>query len=110
MADFLTLFGDGFEDLAPPVTTPAARTVPPRRPRPEPTAYAYAPHQPMVECIKMCQRSSTYWRTAWQMYCQLYGNSLNDPAKHDESFCRSFLDYIGEVAQSETEKVNLKRG
>ena len=43
------------------------------------------------------------------MYCQLYGNSMNDPAKHDEGFCRSFLDYIGEVAQSGTEKVVKKK-
>eukprot|EP00435_Cladocopium_sp_Y103_P026597 s3013_g6.t1 len=52
---------------------------------------------PLVECVKTGQRSSHHWKNAWQAYCALYGNSINDPAKHEESFTRSFLDYMGEV-------------
>lgn len=68
LADFLALY-DGFEEV--PMTAmngmAGPRTVPPRR-RQEPSFMMSTPPTPMVECIKTCQRSSTYWRTAWQAW------------------------------------------
>lgn len=122
LQDFLTQYESGG-----PSAIGASRSVPPRYPSaqpvfsrpPRPTGLAaevrnmMAPimaapaamhgsmgsmqSNPLVECVKTGQRSSHHWKNAWQAYCALYGNAINDPAKHEESFTRSFLDYMGEV-------------
>mmetsp|Transcript_14134 Transcript_14134/g.26465 ORF Transcript_14134/g.26465 Transcript_14134/m.26465 type:complete len:250 (+) Transcript_14134:75-824(+) len=65
--------------------------------------YAVTP-QPtpgLAEVVKMGQRSSQQWRAAWQTFCGIYGNMMNDPAKHPESFLKQFLDFVGDCALKE---------
>lgn len=48
--------------------------------------------------VKTGQRQSKHWTNAWQTYCALYGGGVNDPSKHDDSFTKSFIEYVGEIA------------
>jgi len=60
---------------------------------------AATPHlaSPLVDSVKTGQRSSSHFKHAWHTYCTMYGHGMYDPAKHEESFVKSFLDYMGEV-------------
>ncbi|CAL1132360.1 unnamed protein product [Cladocopium goreaui] len=48
--------------------------------------------------VKTGQRQSKHWTNAWQTYCALYGGGINDPSKHEDSFTKSFIEYVGEIA------------
>jgi len=50
------------------------------------------------EFVKTGQRQSKHWTSAWQTYCALYGGGINDPGKHEDSFTKSFIEYVGEIA------------
>merc|ERR1712227_334931 len=50
----------------------------------------------MTDIWKHGQRKSPGWKEAWAMYCQIYGNGKNDPAKHSEEFLAGFMNYLGE--------------
>ncbi|CAE8652497.1 unnamed protein product, partial [Polarella glacialis] len=67
-----------------------------------PPAHAHAPPAAappsLPDFVKLGQRTSGHWKSAWQTYCAIYGNGFNDPAKHDDTFIRGFLDYVGELA------------
>ena len=52
----------------------------------------------LPDFVKTGQRASYHWKNAWTIYCALYGAGKNDPAKHDETFNRGFIDYVGELA------------
>lgn len=52
----------------------------------------------LSDFIKIGQKRSQGWKTAWQAYCQLYGNRFNDPAKYDESFIGDFMEFVGQLA------------
>eukprot|EP00913_Durusdinium_trenchii_P031060 g29087.t1 len=116
LADFLAIFESGGITPPPRPAVPsrpivASRPIPSGRPSPRfaeaarppfmaapPAAISLQPAPPLAECVKMGQRSSIQWKNAWQAYCQLYGGGFNDPAKHDDAFIKSFLEYVGEVA------------
>lgn len=55
----------------------------------------------LASAIKAGQRSSQGWKSAWQMYAQLYGNGMNDPARYDEGFIAGFFDYLGQLAEQD---------
>eukprot|EP00441_Pelagodinium_beii_P037281 CAMPEP_0197646984 /NCGR_PEP_ID=MMETSP1338-20131121/23968_1 /TAXON_ID=43686 ORGANISM="Pelagodinium beii, Strain RCC1491" /NCGR_SAMPLE_ID=MMETSP1338 /ASSEMBLY_ACC=CAM_ASM_000754 /LENGTH=241 /DNA_ID=CAMNT_0043220677 /DNA_START=63 /DNA_END=785 /DNA_ORIENTATION=+ len=76
---------------------PAARLPVGRAPIP-PAAMAMA-SVGLADVVKTGQRLSPSWKTAWQSYCGLYGNSVNDPSRHDDAFTRGFIDYVGELAE-----------
>ena len=48
--------------------------------------------------VKTGQRQSKHWTNAWQTYCALYGGGVVDPSKHEDSFTKSFIEYVGEIA------------
>ena len=50
------------------------------------------------EFVKTGQRQSKHWTNAWMTYCALYGGGINDPSKHEDSFTKSFIEYVGEIA------------
>lgn len=58
----------------------------------------YGAGSSLGEFIKTGQRQSKHWTNAWQTYCALYGGGLNDPSKHEDSFTKSFIEYVGEIA------------
>ena len=64
----------------------------------------------LPDFVKTGQRSSYHWRNAWNLYCALYGAGKNDPAKHDETFSRGFVDYIGELAANGLSSIAASQG
>lgn len=83
---------------APP---PVYRAPPPsyRSPAFAPPAAAYGgSFPPLADFVKTGQRQSQNWKSAWQIYCAIYGNGLNDPSRHDDNFVKGFIDYVGELA------------
>lgn len=52
----------------------------------------------LSDFVKTGQRQSQNWKAAWQTYCGIYGAGMNDPNKHDETFIKGFIDYVGELA------------
>jgi len=52
--------------------------------------------QQLAELVKQGQRNSAPWRQAWALYCQTHGGGVNDPAKHDHSFLKGFIDFLGQ--------------
>eukprot|EP00406_Dinophysis_acuminata_P009501 CAMPEP_0179232500 /NCGR_PEP_ID=MMETSP0797-20121207/11891_1 /TAXON_ID=47934 /ORGANISM="Dinophysis acuminata, Strain DAEP01" /LENGTH=254 /DNA_ID=CAMNT_0020939621 /DNA_START=78 /DNA_END=842 /DNA_ORIENTATION=- len=101
---------------------PAAKAPAPRRPAQSPvggggSAWGYPPTPPMQQWgypmqmwagagglgdfVKTGQRHSANWKAAWQSYCHLNGSGQFDPAKYDESFIVSFMDYVGQLAIGE---------
>jgi len=63
--------------------------------------HAASSHDDLVEFVKMGQRRSKSWKTAWSAYCGLYGSAINDPMRHEQSFLVSFLDYVGGLAEAD---------
>ncbi|CAE7169366.1 unnamed protein product [Symbiodinium pilosum] len=95
-----------FSSQIPSAAYTSSRVIPAGAPRLTPSArpvMAAAVMSPMAEVVKVGQRASPNWRAAWQTFCSAYGNSINDPAKHPETFLRQFFDFVGEVAQRELE-------
>ncbi|CAE7030672.1 unnamed protein product [Symbiodinium natans] len=64
----------------------------------------------LADMVKTGQRASYHYRTAWTIYCALYGAGKNDPAKHDEKFIRGFLDYLGELASNGLSSIATSQG
>mmetsp|Transcript_15968 Transcript_15968/g.27591 ORF Transcript_15968/g.27591 Transcript_15968/m.27591 type:complete len:252 (+) Transcript_15968:71-826(+) len=62
------------------------------------------------EFVKTGQRSSYHWKNAWQIYCALYGAGKNDPFKHDDTFMKGFVDYIGELASNGLSSIATAQG
>lgn len=52
----------------------------------------------LASLIKLGQKSSVQWKTAWQAYCSAYGGGINDPTRHEASYLTSFLDFAGGAA------------
>lgn len=52
----------------------------------------------LSDFVKIGQRHSLNWKTAWQTYCAVYGTGFNDPTKYEESFIKNFIEYVGELA------------
>eukprot|EP00927_Polykrikos_kofoidii_P048808 TRINITY_DN43005_c0_g1_i1.p1 TRINITY_DN43005_c0_g1~~TRINITY_DN43005_c0_g1_i1.p1 ORF type:complete len:234 (+),score=29.59 TRINITY_DN43005_c0_g1_i1:76-777(+) len=52
----------------------------------------------LVELFKEGQRKSGPWKMAWALYCDMNGAGKHDPAKHDPSFLRGFMDFLGQRA------------
>jgi len=59
--------------------------------------YGAAPAS-LGDFVKTGQRQSKHWTNAWTTYCALYGGGVNDPSKHEDSFTKSFIEYVGEIA------------
>lgn len=57
----------------------------------------------IVNWIKLGQRASGQWKAAWAMYCGLYGQGVNDPARHEEQHLVGFADYLGQLAMADLE-------
>lgn len=64
----------------------------------------------LTEFVKVGQRQSENWRTAWKIYCAVYGNGINDPSKHDQTFTKGFIDYVGELAVQGLEALAAEEG
>lgn len=60
------------------------------------TVQVTAEQEELCELIKLGQRKSKAWKSAWTGYCSKYGGGTNDPAKHPEKFLRGFFDFLGE--------------
>eukprot|EP00746_Dinoflagellata_sp_MGD_P001611 gnl/MRDRNA2_/MRDRNA2_103046_c0_seq1.p1 gnl/MRDRNA2_/MRDRNA2_103046_c0~~gnl/MRDRNA2_/MRDRNA2_103046_c0_seq1.p1 ORF type:complete len:241 (-),score=46.30 gnl/MRDRNA2_/MRDRNA2_103046_c0_seq1:32-754(-) len=70
----------------------------------------------IAELIKVGQRKSTAWKTAWHAYCSRYGHGMNDPMKHPAQFLVGFLEWMGQQAvgaggiMSATQRMGKGRG
>ena len=64
----------------------------------------------LADMVKTGQRASYHYRTAWTIYCALYGAGKNDPARHDEKFIRGFIDYLGELATNGLSSIATSQG
>jgi len=51
-------------------------------------------HESLVARIKEGQRGSVEFKTAWQEYCNMMGQSKFDPTRHNADFIRGFLEGI----------------
>lgn len=55
-----------------------------------------APEQPQIaEAVKLGQRVSPSWKAAWARFCEVHGNGVYDPAKHQKDFLQSFFELLG---------------
>jgi len=123
--DFLLSFeGGGFSPSAPPPRQPPRASFPQGGKGGKARSWAPAPvaapqwapalaqmgGSPLSEFVKTGQRQSQNWKTAWQLYCAVYGNGLNDPSKHDEAFTKGFIDYVGELAANGLEALAAQEG
>lgn len=52
------------------------------------------------DALKILQRKSMNFKTAWSNYCLQYGKGVNDPTKHEHSYHVEFLEGIAEKALS----------
>jgi hypothetical protein len=68
------------------------------------------PFGSLAESIKMGQRKSSHWKSAWQSYIALYGSGFNDPAKYDENFITGFLDYLGQLGTADLSAAAAEQG
>eukprot|EP00929_Paragymnodinium_shiwhaense_P120139 TRINITY_DN9202_c0_g1_i1.p1 TRINITY_DN9202_c0_g1~~TRINITY_DN9202_c0_g1_i1.p1 ORF type:complete len:262 (-),score=68.38 TRINITY_DN9202_c0_g1_i1:87-872(-) len=50
----------------------------------------------LVDLIKIGQKTSKNWRNCWQMYCQMNGHDLSDPAKKGREFIMQFLEFAAQ--------------
>jgi len=122
LEEFLSSYSAG-EYVAPQAPPPRYQAPPPRAR----AAAVRAPIRPAVaavqswgappvsqvslaDVVKAGQRKSPSWKTAWQAYCSLYGNSVNDPFRHDEEFVRGFIDYVGELAEASLAQIAEEDG
>ena len=64
----------------------------------------------LADFVKTGQRASPHWKNAWQTYCALYGAGVYDPFKHDDTFTRSFIDYVGELAANGLSGIAVSQG
>eukprot|EP00930_Biecheleria_cincta_P050370 TRINITY_DN35521_c0_g1_i1.p1 TRINITY_DN35521_c0_g1~~TRINITY_DN35521_c0_g1_i1.p1 ORF type:complete len:249 (+),score=49.41 TRINITY_DN35521_c0_g1_i1:56-802(+) len=48
-----------------------------------------------AQMIRIGQRKSRPFKTAWEAYCSVNGSTAHDPAKHDDHFITAFLDTLG---------------
>ena len=64
----------------------------------------------LSDMVKTGQRASYHYRTAWTIYCALYGAGKNDPARHEEKFIRGFIDYLGELATNGLSSIASSQG
>lgn len=64
----------------------------------------------LQEFVKTGQRQSIGWKTAWQSFCTLYGNGFSDPAKVEESFIKSFMDYAAGLASADLANLAAEQG
>ena len=64
----------------------------------------------LSDMVKTGQRASYHYRTAWTIYCALYGAGKNDPARHDDKFIRGYLDYLGELATNGLSTIASSQG
>jgi hypothetical protein len=51
----------------------------------------------LANWVKIGQKSSRAFKDGWATYCQMYGGSLNDPAKHDPTYISEFINYVGQL-------------
>lgn len=54
--------------------------------------------QDLAEVVKIGQRTSPSWKTAWVAYCELTGTQTFDPSKHPQPFLQEFFDFLGSAA------------
>mmetsp|Transcript_100350 Transcript_100350/g.259579 ORF Transcript_100350/g.259579 Transcript_100350/m.259579 type:complete len:254 (+) Transcript_100350:84-845(+) len=52
----------------------------------------------LAELFKEAQRASPGFKQAWSAYRSSMGGKYDDPAKHDESFLVSALEFLGQAA------------
>lgn len=64
----------------------------------------------LTDFIKVGQRASPTWKTCWRNYCQVYGNGMFDPSKYDEKFISQFLEYIGDLANTDLTSQAMTQG
>mmetsp|Transcript_63013 Transcript_63013/g.117882 ORF Transcript_63013/g.117882 Transcript_63013/m.117882 type:complete len:275 (+) Transcript_63013:70-894(+) len=69
-----------------------------------------APGMGLADFVKTGQRASHHWKNAWQTYCALYGAGMYDPFKHEDTFTRSFIDYVGELAANGLSGIAVSQG
>mmetsp|Transcript_14419 Transcript_14419/g.21834 ORF Transcript_14419/g.21834 Transcript_14419/m.21834 type:complete len:334 (-) Transcript_14419:127-1128(-) len=48
--------------------------------------------------VKIMQKRSTGFKTAWKLYCEDYGGGTFDPAKHEMNFLVEFMDFLSSAA------------
>ena len=63
-----------------------------------------------ADFVKVGQRASPHWKNAWQTYCALYGAGVYDPFKHDDTYHKSFIDYVGELAANGLSGIAVSQG
>ena len=51
-----------------------------------------------AQMIRIGQRKSRPFKSAWEAYCSMSGSTIHDPAKHDDHFVTAFLDTFGTMA------------
>jgi len=49
----------------------------------------------LAEVIKIGQRVSQSWKTAWVTFCKMKGNGVYDPLKHPKEFLMAYLEFLG---------------
>lgn len=47
-------------------------------------------HEQLVRRVKLCQKDD-HLKTKWWSFCEVVGNGVRDPNRHDESFIRTFF-------------------
>jgi len=79
--DFLRRFFDARRDGGIPQGRPPA---PPHDADPE--------HRMWVGRVKQVQRSEPDTKAKWERYCELHGNGIRDPQRHDSMYLRRFIE------------------
>mmetsp|Transcript_94450 Transcript_94450/g.219439 ORF Transcript_94450/g.219439 Transcript_94450/m.219439 type:complete len:264 (+) Transcript_94450:87-878(+) len=60
----------------------------------------------LAEAVKVGQRASSSWKTAWVSFCTVHGNGVFDPAKHTKEFLQSYMEFLGAQAAVALEPQN----
>lgn len=92
----------------------ATRSEPSRRAAwPTPTALPVVPpaskampeQQDLAEAVKVGQRVSSSWKSAWAYYAETYGGGTYDPAKHTKEFLAAYFEFVASGGESESAPV-----
>lgn len=54
----------------------------------------------LPDAVKMMQKRSPSFKTAWSSFCSQHGGGKNDPAKHDSAYHVKFFDHLAQQANS----------
>mmetsp|Transcript_29520 Transcript_29520/g.80761 ORF Transcript_29520/g.80761 Transcript_29520/m.80761 type:complete len:291 (+) Transcript_29520:46-918(+) len=92
LARFMEEYQTSLSGTEPPPPTPSPPKTAPRPVRPP-------PEQPeLAEVVRIGQRVSPSWKSAWVAFAKMHGQGIYDPAKHTKEFLQSYLEFLGASA------------